>query len=275
MLDLLGLGIDGVSVGGLETCLCVPEYKLAFDIGRCPPQSIGMPTVLFTHAHVDHLGGVVNHCATRALRQMPPPRYIVPEVNAEAFARLMEVWRELDGGELPHEVETLAPGEDVQLRRGLRARAFHSPHRAPCQGYVIYDEREKLLPELASASSEELVQRRREGLPITATASTPELAFTGDTVIEGVLGCDDALRAKRLMIEVTFLDERVPAEKSHAMGHVHLDDIVEHAQAFENEALLFTHFSARYGPREIVRLLDERLPPSLRERVTPLLPRPS
>jgi ribonuclease Z len=56
------------------------------------------------------------------------------------------------------------------------------------------------------------------------------------------------------------------------MGHIHLDDIAEHADAFENEALLFTHFSARYGPEEIVRQLDRGLPQHLRERVKPLLP---
>ena len=91
-------------------------------------------------------------------------------------------------------------------------------------------------------------------------------------MIEGVLAAPDALRARRLLMEVTFLDERVSAEKSHAMGHVHLDDVIRHAETFENEALLFTHFSARYTPREIVSLLDARLPAHLRERVQPLLP---
>jgi ribonuclease Z len=272
MVQLAGLEVEGVSVGGLETCLCVPEYKLAFDIGRCPPQAVAMPTVLFTHAHVDHMGGVIHHCATRALRHMPPPTYVVPRVNAAAFDRHFDVWRELDGGAMPHEVVAIAPGEETLLRPGLVAQAYHSPHRAPCQGYVLFDEREKLLPELASAPAETLVERRRSGLPITAPQRSPELAFTGDTTIEGVLACPDALRSRRLIIEVTFLDQRVSREKSHQMGHVHLDDIAEHAEAFENEALLFTHFSARYGPQEILRRLDRGLPQHLRDRVTPLLP---
>lgn len=273
MVQLAGLVVEGVSVGGLETCLCVPEYKLAFDIGRCPPRAVAMPTVLFTHAHVDHMGGVVHHCATRALRHMPPPTYVVPRVNADAFGRHFDVWRELDGGAMPHQVIPLAPGEETLLRPGLVAQAYHSPHRAPCQGYVLFDEREKLLPELASASAETLVERRKSGLPVTSQRRSPELAFTGDTTIEGVLGSPDALRARRLIVEVTFLDQRVSREKSHSMGHIHLDDIAEHADAFENEALLFTHFSARYGPEEIVRRLDQGLPQHLRERVTPLLPR--
>jgi ribonuclease BN (tRNA processing enzyme) len=50
-----------------------------------------------------------------------------------------------------------------------------------------------------------------------------------------------------------------------------LFEIAERAELFENEALLFTHFSSRYTNEEIVAALDQRLPAKLRERVTPLL----
>ncbi len=272
MVDLAGLKIEGVSIGGHQTCLCVPHYKLAFDIGRCPSIAVGMHTVLFTHAHVDHMGGVAHHCATRALLKMAPPTYVVPHVNVESFNKLFAVWRELDGNELPHRVISLAPGEDVLLRKGLRARAFPSTHRKPCQGYVLYSEREKLLPELAGASPETIAERRDAGLAITSTLSEAELAFTGDTTIEGLLACTEALHAKRLMLEVTFLDERVSRSMAHDKGHIHLTDVIENASAFQNEALLFTHFSARYSPAQIKSILRSKLPPSLRERVTPMLP---
>jgi hypothetical protein len=57
-------------------------------------------------------------------------------------------------------------------------------------------------------------------------------------------------------------------------GDVELPKLVEMLDWLfvENEALLFTHFSARYRRDEILRILDARLPPSLRARVTPLLP---
>jgi ribonuclease Z len=71
---------------------------------------------------------------------------------------------------------------------------------------------------------------------------------------------------------VTFLDDRVPVAEARAKGHVHLDEVVERAELFENEALLFTHFSARYRPAEVRAILAARLPPALAERVTPLLP---
>jgi len=54
---------------------------------------------------------------------------------------------------------------------------------------------------------------------------------------------------------------------------VHLFEVAERAHLFENEALLFTHFSARYTRSEILAALDRTLPAELRSRVTPLLPR--
>lgn len=54
-VDLEGYTIEGVSVGGNETCVIVPELKCAFDIGRCPSRAIQQNFVFITHAHLDHI----------------------------------------------------------------------------------------------------------------------------------------------------------------------------------------------------------------------------
>jgi ribonuclease Z len=69
-------------------------------------------------------------------------------------------------------------------------------------------------------------------------------------------------KARVLVIEVTFVDERVSVEQCRSKGHVHLFEVVERAELFRNEALLFTHFSARYSAAEIVAALDRSLPPA-------------
>ena len=69
-LELAGIPIEAISVGGLETCIVLPGFKLAFDIGLCPPEVVKRDTVLFTHAHVDHMGGIAYHTATRSLRKV-------------------------------------------------------------------------------------------------------------------------------------------------------------------------------------------------------------
>lgn len=271
MPDLADLAVEGISIGGLETCIEVPQYGLAFDIGRCPSTAPARKTVLFTHAHIDHMGGVVAHAGTRALLGMEAPTYLVPRENVQAFDELFAAWRALDGSDLPHRRVAIGPGEEYPLSRELVVTPFRSPHRAPCQGYVLASVRHKLLEELRGLPSEEIVRTRRAGRAVSREVRVPELAFTGDTNLSGVLDCPDALRARRLVMEVTFLDDRVSVASAREMGHIHLDEVLEHAEAFENEALLFTHFSARYRADEIVAILNARLPASLRGRVQPLL----
>ena len=54
-IEVEGYFIEGLSVGGHETCVLVPELKSAFDIGRCPSRAIQQNFVFITHAHLDHI----------------------------------------------------------------------------------------------------------------------------------------------------------------------------------------------------------------------------
>lgn len=271
-LVLAGLRVQAFSVGGLETCIDLPDLGVAFDVGRAPRWAVQRRTVLFTHSHIDHMGGIATHAATRALLRMPPPLYVVPHESAAAVRDLFDAWRRLDGNELAHELVPLGPGEELPLRRDLVARPFRSYHRAPCQGYGLWQVKHRLLPELKGLGEEE-IQRLRvaEGRAVTEEVREPVAAFVGDTRIEVVERESVVREARLLVLEVTFLDDRVSVASARDKGHIHLDEVAERAELFRNEALLFTHFSARYSAAEVRRALDRRLPPSLRERVTPLL----
>jgi ribonuclease Z len=48
---------------------------------------------------------------------------------------------------------------------------------------------------------------------------------------------------------------------------MHLDDFIERSDRFENEKIVCSHFSTRYHPDEVRRILDAKLPPVLRDRV--------
>jgi ribonuclease Z len=271
-MDLAGLSVTGISVGGIETCLVVSSLKLAFDMGSCQASAIAQPTVLFTHAHVDHMAGVIWHAAMRSLRRLPPPRYVVPRENHAAFLDLLAVWRRLDRSDLACEVLPLAPGEELELGSSWSVRAFRSPHRVHCQGYALYQERSTLkAPFRALPESEIRRLRVDEGIQVTEAVRSCELAFTGDTLIEVVEQEEAVRRARRLLIEVTFLDDRVSVEEARSKGHVHLYEVAERAALFENEAIGMTHFSSRYKPHEIVAALDKTLPADLRQRVVPFL----
>lgn len=271
-LELAGIQLRAISAGGIETFIDLPGFKVAFDIGRCPPEAVGRKTVLFTHPHIDHMGGVAYHAATRALQGMPPPTYVVPRASVEGFERLFEAWRGLDNSELEHETVPLGPGEEYVLNERRVVRPFRALHTVPAQGYAIWSRTHKLKPEYRALSQAEIRTLRVErGVEVTELVEVPEVAFSGDTRIEIVEREEVVRRARLLVLETTFLDERVGVEECRAKGHVHLDEVIERAELFENEALLLTHFSRRYTPREIQAILAARLPACLQGRVTPLL----
>ncbi|QDU83584.1 ribonuclease Z [Planctomycetes bacterium Pla163] len=271
MLELAGIRVDARSIGGLETAIDLPDWKVCFDVGRSPRELLRRETILFTHAHMDHLGGIAYHCATRALMGMGPPTYVVPPSAVAPLQQLFAAWRLLDRSELAHHLLPLAPGERYEHRKDVHLEAFEVPHTVPAQGYVLWKRTTRLDERFRDLPQPELVRLAREGTQLDRTDETPEVAFCGDTRIQGLDGHPAVRRARLLILECTFLDERANAEEAGKRGHVHLDQIVERADWFENEAILLTHFSARYSRDQIERLLDERLPASLRARTTALL----
>ena len=48
---------------------------------------------------------------------------------------------------------------------------------------------------------------------------------------------------------------------------MHLDDFLERADLFKNELIICSHFSTRYHANEVRRLVESKLPASLRERM--------
>jgi ribonuclease Z len=270
-LELAGIEIEAHSVGGIETAIHLPRWRVALDVGRCPAELVARDRILFTHGHMDHMGGVAYHCATRALRGMGPPTYYVPRSYARALERLLEVWRTIDHSEMPHRTVAVEAGEEVALRPDLVAKPFRSFHTTPVLGYAVCSRREKLRGRYLGLPGDELRALRAAGEDLTETLDVPELAYCGDTTVEVVEREELVRRARVLVLEATFVDERVSVADTRAKGHVHLDELAERADLFENEAILLHHFSARYRASEILAALDARLPAALRERVVPLL----
>jgi len=265
--ELGDIELEGLSLGGLETTIALPQWDVCFDIGRCPPFAVRRSTVLITHAHMDHAGGLAYHCAMRDLLHLPPPRYIVPRENLDAFHDLFDVWRRLDRSTFPCTIEAMSPGDTLPLGKDRSVAAFRSPHRVPCQGYALIRSTNELLPEHRGRAPEDLRALRLSGRAITTRADHVEVAFCGDTVID-VVDREQMVRTARLLIlEVTFLDQRVDVQSARSKGHVHLDEVVERAAAFENQYLLFTHFSQRYSPADVHAIIYDRVPAGLKERV--------
>ena len=138
MERLAGIDIDAISTAGLGTCIQLPRLDFCFDLGVCPQSAIRLRTVLFTHAHIDHMGSVVQHCASRTMLGMKPARYVVPKEHVSALRGVMDAWARLDRNPLEYELIPLSPGESTMLRSGHYAKPFRAPHTMPAQGYVVY-----------------------------------------------------------------------------------------------------------------------------------------
>jgi ribonuclease Z len=102
---------------------------------------------------------------------------------------------------------------------------------------------------------------------ITREVRVPLVAYTGDTAPAGHDNCPACLDAKVHITEMSFIREKHRRDKIHKFGHMHLDDFVERADRFKNELIVAAHFSTRYHPNEVRRLLEARLPERLKARM--------
>lgn len=268
VLKVEGYPIEGLSIGGQETCVIFPTLKLAFDIGRCPQRAVSQDFLFISHGHMDHIGGLPMYVATRGLYSMKPPTIFVPISIKEIVEKLFEVHRAMDLSELKHNLIGLNVGEEFQFRRDLKVKAFRTYHGVPSQGYIIYSIKQKLKQEYAGLSGNEIKNLRLSGVEITNTVTSPEIAFTGDTKSDFIVDPDnsDALNARILVMESTFVDDVVTTEHARDFGHTHLSEIANYADRFLNKAILLIHFSARYHSNEIEAAIA-KLPPSLVARV--------
>jgi ribonuclease Z len=262
-----GLTIEGYSRAAVQTYWRIPELKIGFDLGAQPWDFMGTPTWLMTHTHLDHVAALPVYVARRRMMKMEPPTLYVPAEAVEDLRKLLWVMQRLDRGRMIYDMKGLQPGEEIELSRELVISAFATTHTIPSLGYVVWDRRFKLKEEFFGLSGEQIRDLRLGGTNVTREVKTPLLAYTGDTSPSGLDNYPPVYQAKILITEVSFIRPGHRREKIHKFGHIHLDDIVERADRFHNELIIFSHFSTRYHPHEIRRFIDGKLPPRLQERV--------
>jgi ribonuclease Z len=263
--------IEGRSRAGHETFFRIRDLGIALDIGRCPDMVVPMQDVFITHAHLDHAAGIPFYGGQRSLQQLGEGTIYVPSEAAADVVALVRLQERLTGAPLAIEVRGVAAGEEVRIRRTLRMRAHAAPHRVAARAYEFIDVRHHLRAEFAGMSGEEIARLRREGVRVDEEYRCPILFYTGDTD-RGILESSTAIyEAEVLLIECSFLAEG-HQERAARYRHIHIDDIAEFAERFNNRLIVLTHFSRRYSRQEIRETARRRLPLSIHDRIRLALP---
>ena len=265
--------IRGISVGGVYTSLAVPELGLLFDAGASPRSAGGIDTILLSHGHADHVGALPALLGIRALHgKTRPPRVVMPAEIVDDLQAALAALSKLQRWPLAIEAIGMLPGDELELRGDLRVRAVRTFHPVPSLGYMIVRRVARLRPELVGLTGPEIAARRRAGEEVSVHDERLELAYATDTLVSALDHAPELYKARVLIVECTFLDQRKSLEAARAGCHIHLDELIERADLFENEHVVLMHFSQLYRPDEIPRILAARVPPKLCAKLIPFVP---
>lgn len=266
-LQHAGLTVEGYSRAAVQSYWCLPELKVGFDLGAQPWDFMGIPTWFITHTHLDHAAALPVYIARRRMMKMAPPTIYLPAESLEDIRRLLLVWQRLDRGRMICQLEGVQPGQEISLSRELVMTVFRTTHTVPSVGYVLWDRRQKLKEEYHGLPGDQIRDLKFSGVAVTREVRTPLVAYTGDTSPQGLDNEPAVFQAKILITEMSFILPNHRRDKIHKFGHMHLDDFLERQDQFQNEVIICGHFSTRYHPSQVKKLLAKALPPRLAERV--------
>ena len=92
------LTVAGGSRAGEGSLVLLPQLRLALDPGRAHRALPPMNTVVVSHGHMDHVGGLGYWASQRYLNAMGPATLIAPADIIEQLDKLLELHAELEGG---------------------------------------------------------------------------------------------------------------------------------------------------------------------------------
>jgi ribonuclease Z len=267
------VALVGRSLAGEESVIAAPELNVCFDIGRAPRDVIPIDNICISHGHIDHCANIAYYFSHRGFLGTHPGRLIVHRSLAVHFHKLMDVWAEIEGRPNAAVIEGVGPGEEVRVRRDLLIRAFGVNHERRSLGFSVIEERTKLKPEYGDRTGPQLVELKKQGVPIENRVEVPVIAYCGDTADGDFFDLDWVRNANVLLVECTFFepDHVVRARKGK---HIHVRDLGDILRRVNSPHVVLTHVTHRTALRDAKHILRETLKSDEQQRVTFFMDRP-
>ena len=265
-----GVEIEGVSIAGHESFYKVPGFHALLEFGRAPDDTVSYATVCLTHGHLDHAAGLAHHASRRRLSGLPPAQIFAPQEAVPDLEAWLAIAQRLENVDYGVHITPAVAGQAILLRNDLDLKFLPGRHRVPTVGFLFREVKRKLKEEFRGLPGEKIAALRSEGTEVTRREEIPLLAYPGDCGAAIFDAAPEIFRARVLLIECSFLfpEDR---ERARVYEHLCLEDFLERADLFENEAIVLTHFSQRYSADEI-RTACRSLPGPLARRVVLFLP---
>ncbi len=252
--------------------MSVPQYRVCFDIGRGDSRLVDIPTLLMTHGHLDHSSGIPYHVSQRNLRRLPTTQLYVPPELEPPLRKILHLWSEIEDYEIQFDLNAVEYDRTYPLAGNLHFQAVRSVHRVPSNGYTVLEKVRKLRDEYKGLPGPEIARLKHIRDDMFYDSVVPHVTFSGDTQIEFVLENEIVRKSKVLFLECTFICDERPIERARKWGHIHLDEIVENAEAFRDvERLFLIHFSPRYRKDRIHATMKKKLPEWLHAKTVPFV----
>jgi ribonuclease Z len=236
--------IQGISIGGEQTIVQVPELGLNFDIGLAPRIAITAPFVALSHGHMDHVAALPYYFSQRVFMKMTPGTCVCHPDLAGPLNTMMQGWIQVENQQTTHTITALAPGDEIQIKPSIVLRAIEAKHTVPALSFAVIENRSKLREEFAGMPQSELRRIRGEGREITQVLKVPLVAYTGDTEMNENLVSTPFNDARIVITECTFFDDE-HVDRAKVGKHLHINQLKELMQSWKAEMVVIIHTSRR------------------------------